>query len=64
MEMENRSARRRRTLKAGRIIFNKGSSTLDCTLRNQSETGAAIEVASTVGIPEEFDLQIMADKSV
>ena len=64
LAMEKRSAARLRTLKAGRIILNKGSSTLDCTLRNLSETGAAIEVASTIGIPEEFDLQILADKSV
>ena len=63
MAVEKRSATRRRTLKAARIIFNKGASTLDCTLRNLSDTGAAIEVASTVGIPEEFDLLVLADKS-
>jgi hypothetical protein len=49
---------------SARIIFNKGAATLDCTLRNLSETGAAIEVASTVGVPEEFDLVLLADKSV
>jgi hypothetical protein len=64
MAVEKRSTTRRRTLKAARIIFNKGASTLDCTLRNLSLTGAAIEVSSTVGIPEEFDLLVLADKSV
>jgi hypothetical protein len=64
MAVEKRSATRRRTLKAARMIFNKGASTLDCTLRNLSDTGAAIEGAITIGVPEEFDLVLLADKSV
>jgi hypothetical protein len=41
---ENRVARRRRVLKAGRIEFNGNG--IECTVRNISETGAAIEVVS------------------
>ena len=50
----NRAAPRQRILKAGSIEF--GGSTIDCVVRNISETGAALEVASPVGIPSEFNL--------
>jgi PilZ domain len=53
---EHRTAPRRRLLKAGRISF--GGGTIDCTVRNLSETGAALEVSSPVGIPERFTLVI------
>jgi len=52
----NRVAPRQRTLKAGTIEFS--GSTLDCVVRNISDTGAAIEVATPVGIPAEFNLMI------
>jgi hypothetical protein len=47
---------RQRVLKAGTIEFSGG--TIDCTVRNVSETGAALEVASPVCIPSEFNLLI------
>jgi PilZ domain len=50
----NRAAPRQRMLKAASIEFS--GSTIDCVVRNISETGAAIEVASPVGIPAEFHL--------
>jgi hypothetical protein len=37
-------------LKAGKISFGGGA--IDCTVRNLSETGAALEVTTPVGIPE------------
>jgi hypothetical protein len=52
----NRIAPRQRTLKAGIIEFS--GSTIDCVVRNISDTGAALEVASPVGIPAEFNLLI------
>jgi hypothetical protein len=52
----NRVAPRHRTLKAGTIEFRGG--TIDCVVKNISDTGAALEVASPVGIPEEFNLLI------
>jgi hypothetical protein len=52
----NRAAPRQRTLKAGSIEFSGG--TIDCVVRNISATGAALEVASPVGIPAEFNLMI------
>ena len=51
----------RRVFKAGRISFNAGNSTIDCTVRGLSDQGASLDVASTAGIPERFKLQIAAD---
>lgn len=58
---EHRTAQRRRTLKAGTISFGGGA--IDCTVRNFSESGAALDVISPVGIPERFTLLIEADQN-
>ena len=54
--MNESRAPRWRTLKAGTIAF--GGAGIDCTVRNISATGAALDVASPVGIPDEFTLVI------
>ena len=56
---EHRTAPRRRLLKAGKISFGGGA--IDCTVRNLSETGAALDVTSPVGIPDHFTLLIESD---
>ncbi len=56
---EHRVSPRHRVLKAGTIEFGGGA--IDCTIRNLSERGAALEVASPVGIPDQFDLVILAE---
>jgi hypothetical protein len=53
-EDDHRIAPRHRVLKGGRILFGGGS--IDCTVRNLSETGAALDVTSPLGIPTEFTL--------
>ena len=55
----NRAADRKRVLKAGSIEFGGGS--IDCTVRNISETGAALEVVSPLFIPDRFTLFIQTD---
>ncbi len=55
----NRAALRHRVLKPGTIEFNGGA--IDCVIRNISETGAALEVTSPVGIPETFNLVSSGD---
>jgi hypothetical protein len=55
----NRAALRQRVLKSGSIEFNGGA--IDCLVRNISETGAALEVASPLAIPETFNLVISGD---
>jgi hypothetical protein len=53
-------APRRRVLKAGSITF--GGSTIDCIVRNVSETGAALEVVSPLYIPDRFTLVVQTDQ--
>jgi PilZ domain len=59
---ENRKVRRQRVLKAGTISFNHGAG-IDCTIRNLSSAGACLEVASPLGIPDEFILFIESDQT-
>ncbi|MBH5370336.1 PilZ domain-containing protein [Bradyrhizobium glycinis] len=56
---ERRDKARHRVLKAGTIEFGGGA--IDCTVRNLSDTGAALGVTSPVGIPDHFTLFVQAD---
>jgi hypothetical protein len=58
---EHRNAARHRTLKAGSISFNRAGG-IDCRVRNLSPAGACLEVASQLGIPDEFVLVIASDQ--
>jgi hypothetical protein len=55
-----RIAPRRRVLKAGSIQFGGGA--IDCTIRNVSETGAALEVVTPLFIPDRFTLAVQTDQ--
>jgi hypothetical protein len=57
---ERRKIQRHRTLKAGSIRFNRASG-IDCRIRNLSPAGACLEVASQLGIPDEFTLVVEHD---
>jgi PilZ domain len=57
---ERRKAHRHRTLKGGSISFNRAGG-IDCRVRNLSPAGACLEVASQVGIPDDFMLVIETD---
>jgi hypothetical protein len=57
--VETRIAPRYRVLKAARIEF--GGMTIDCTVRDISITGAALEVPSQFGIPDKFTLIVSDD---
>jgi diguanylate cyclase (GGDEF)-like protein len=52
----------RRVLKAGVITFNAGNSTIDCTVRGLSRSGALLNVISTADVPARFKLGIAADE--
>lgn len=56
---ERRKVQRHRTLKGGSISFNRAA--IDCRVRNFSPAGACLEVASQVGIPDDFVLVIEHD---
>lgn len=57
-----RSHPRRRTFKGGKLTFNKGLSVLDCIVRDWSEDGARLELPTTVGVPESFELVVAPDR--
>ena len=57
--IESRSSARNRVLKAGTIDLGGGA--IDCTVRNLSATGAALDVTDQAGIPERFTLVVSAD---
>ena len=57
--MENRGFDRHRVLKAGTIEF--GGAAVNCMVRNMSHSGAALDVASPVGIPDNFTLVFQTD---
>jgi hypothetical protein len=55
---ERRLLPRQQTRKVGRIAFNRASSTINCTMRDHSNGGARLEVASVLGIPNTFELRL------
>ena len=61
--LEQRKHSRHRTLKTGQIVFNHRTSVISCTVRNLSDAGACLQVASSVGVPNSFDLTIELDGS-
>ena len=57
--VETRIAPRHRVLKPATIDFGRG--TIDCTVRDLSITGAALEVPNQIGIPANFTLVVSGD---
>jgi hypothetical protein len=53
---ERRASVRHRVFKAGTIKFDGNG--VDCTVRNISPIGAALDLASPLGIPHEITLNI------
>ena len=62
--VEARRGDRVRSFLRARIIFNNKNSSIDCTIKNISPSGAKIEVCNTFAIPAEFDLSIPAKNRV
>jgi hypothetical protein len=57
---EKRSVTRRRTYKAGTIVFNRAGG-ISTTVRNLSDLGAMLEVESVLDIPDEFTLTVSSE---
>ena len=55
---EHRREARQRVFLKGRIMFNKGASSLDCLVRDLSPTGARLAMSETTTLPEVFDLYV------
>ena len=54
--VEYRKHPRHRTLKGGKIIFNRRLTVMDCIIRNMSAGGACLEVAAPAALPKRFVL--------
>lgn len=58
---DRRSSRRGKLLLRGRVVFERGAGSVDCTIRDMSETGARIEVATGTMLPKKFTLMVLRD---
>jgi hypothetical protein len=56
--IENRSAKRWRTILKGQVVFNDRTSVLACSVQDLSDIGARICFTTAVEVPPEFDLEI------
>ena len=56
-----RKAPRRRVLKTG--LIECGSTAIECTIRNLSESGAALHVVTPLFIPDRFTLFIQSKRT-
>jgi len=54
-----RAHRRQRVLKAARVIFNKGLSSYEATLRDLSEGGVKLRLQAAFPVPRLFQLLIL-----
>ena len=60
-QSDQRSAERNRVLKGGIVCFNGRHSTIPCTVRNISDTGALLQAEGSVNVPDTFELHIELD---
>jgi len=58
LRLERRIAPRRNTYLQALIVYDGGRASRACIVRNTSDTGAKLEVASVVGLPNTFDLLV------
>ncbi len=55
---ERRKSVRHRVLQKAQIVINDGNSVISGLIRNLSDTGARIDLDSTIGVPVEFRLRV------
>ena len=55
---ERRESARTRVVKGAFIVTGDTAPKLECTVRNLSETGANLQVSTTFGLPQDFDVVI------
>ncbi len=58
LRLEKRLSPRRHTMIIATIVFDGGRTREDCVIRNLSDGGAKLEVATVKGIPQSFDLMV------
>ncbi|MEP7241180.1 MAG: PilZ domain-containing protein [Devosia sp.] len=58
LRLEKRLAPRRNTMIAAVVAFDGGATRMDCVIRNLSDTGAKLQLASVGAVPKHFDLLV------
>ena len=53
---DRRTHTRSRVCKGAKIVFNARASVLDCTVRNVSDAGACLVLATPAVLPPEFEM--------
>jgi hypothetical protein len=52
---ERRGTARQRVLKGAFIVITAKQPKIECIVKNISDTGCAVQVATAIGIPQSFD---------
>jgi hypothetical protein len=55
---DRRSSTRQKSFLQGRVMFNNRRSSVDCIVRELSESGARLKFSTPVAVPEVFELHI------
>jgi len=55
---EKRAGYRRRILKSAFIVIIDKAPKIECAVRNASESGASLQLSTTVGLPGSFDVVV------
>lgn len=55
---EHRCEARRRVIKGGKVVFNKGQSIINCSIRDLSEGGAKLLLSEVSIMPHSFELHL------
>lgn len=53
---ERRMEQRRRVFRGAQLRFNRGYGAFECVVRNESESGARLQIADTSAVPAHFEL--------
>lgn len=59
-----RPVKRRRVLKAGRLVFNDRNSVIDCTVRALWAQGAEVQIATASDLPEHLTLELISSGNI
>ena len=61
---DRRHQRRQRVLKGALVVLGDHLRAFDCTIRNLTEVGAKIDIETTLGIPDEFEIFVQSTNRI
>lgn len=62
--MERRRFERKRVLMSGKLVFNKGYSTMNCQIRNAGKLGMGVRLPDMQGVPDHIRVMLDRDSSL